>query len=332
MPRNEPLVDNESAPPKKKKRRLGSDKVERAILICSLLLFGMAIKLSLDLGGRPRPGKSNIASMEIVWVELASEVEPEAYDSSVELRIPLAERGLGHQLKPFVVVLRGPWGFGGAEMDKVILALGSPVRRGPAYLVYELGDGKIRLGALFNASRLDMLYLTPNPGREKPSVWGLTQRQLGEGALQLEPPVGQKDPCGRRVAPARGMFYVTCGEGEPDIPAVYIQRVTPEFRNPPHVLGITGPPAEPPEPWTAAEYERLLAHYQESLRLKQRALSAEHASLQFWKFETARLLVEAGQTKQATKPMREAIDVLSTKLGRDHEDVVAMRLWLPKSR
>jgi hypothetical protein len=332
MPRNEHLVDDEPAPPPKKKRRFGSDHVERALLIASLILFGMAIKFTLSLG-RVQPGKSKgLASMEIVWVELASEVEPQAYDSSVELRIPLAERGLGHPLKPFVVVLRGPWGFGSVEMDKVILALGSPVRRGPGYLVYELGDGKIRLGALFNAGRLDTLYLTPAPAGEKPSAWGLTPRQIQEEALQLEPPAGQKDPCRRQVAPARGLFYVACGEGEPSIPAVYIQRVTPEFRNPPHLRGITGPPPAPAEPWTAAEYDRLLAHYRESARLKQRALSAGHASLHFWKFETARLLVEAGRAKEAAKPMREAIGALSAMLGPDHEDVAAMRLWLPKSR
>jgi hypothetical protein len=331
MPRNEHLVDPEAAPPPKRKRRFGNDNVERALLLASLVLLGMAIKFSL-LGGHVWLGRGKGASMEVVEAELASEVEPETYDSSVELRIPLAER-VGLQLKPFVVVLRGPWGFGSVEMDKMVLALGPPIHRGSGYLVYELAEGKIRLGLLFNASRLDTLYLTPTPDREKPSVWGLTPRQITGESLQFEPPAGSpKDPCGRRVAPARGLSYVTCEEGDPSIPAVYIQRITPEFRNPPPLRGITGPSLEPAEPWTPQEYERLLAHYQESSRLKQRALSAEHASLQYWKFETARLLVEAGRKKEAAKSMREAIDALSTTLGRNHEDLVAMRLWLPKSR
>lgn len=329
MPRNEHLADPDPAPPPKKRRRFGSDNAERALLLACLVLLGMAIKFSL-LGGRVGLGKGK-GSMEVVSVELASEVEPETYDSSVELRIPLAER-VGFQLKPFVVVLRGPWGFGSVEMDKVVLALGPPIHRGSGYLIYELAEGKIRLGILFNARRLDTLYLTPTPDREKPSVWGLTPRQIAAESLQFEPPAGRKDPCGRRVAPARGFSYVACEEGDPSIPAVYIQRITPEFRNPPHLRGITGPPPEPAEPWTREEYERLLAHYQESSRLKQRALSPEHTSLQYWKFETARLLVEADLKKEAAKPMREAIDVLSTTLGRDHEDLVGMRLWLPKSR
>ena len=342
MPHNVHLVEEESTPAKKKRRRFASDKMERILLILSILLFGTALKFTLSLAGsRDRVGKSGrLPTLDIVWVELASEVEPEGYDRSVELRIPLAESGPGRPLKPFVVVLRGPWGFGVTGMDKVVLALGVPARRGPGYLIYDLAEGKIRLGALFNASRLDTLYLTPNPcpaGQpdcEKPYAWGLTQRQITGEALQTEPPAGKGEPCGRLSAPARGVSYVACpAEDRPDepaVPAVYLQRVTPEFRNPPHIRGVSGPPKEPVTPWTQPEYERLLAHYQESLRLKQKTLSAEHASLQFWKFETARLLAEAGQAKQAARPMREAIDALTASLGREHDDVAAMRLWLPR--
>jgi hypothetical protein len=332
MPRSsEHLVEEEEdAQPKKKRRRFASDKVERLVLVGSLVLIIAAIKLTISLAGDRLNFRNvnQVRGLDIYWVELASEVEPPGYDDTVELRIPLAERVKGGPPKPFVAVLRGPWRFGVTEMDKVALALGPPLRRGPGYLVYDLEDGKIRVGALFNANRLDTLYLTPI----KPYEWTVTKRQIESEALQWEPPEGKSQPCGRLAAPARGFSYVACEGDELPVPAVYVQRISPEFRNPPHLRGLQGPPEEPLPPWSPEEYERLLAHYQESLRLKQKTLGPEHASLDFWRFETGRLLLEAGRNKDAAKSIREAMDALSARLGRDHDDVAAMRLWLPKRR
>lgn len=333
MPRSsEHLVEEEEedGQPKKKRRRFASDKVERLVLVGSIVLIVVAIRITISLAGdRLKFRNSKLTGgLDVYWVELASEVEPPGYDDAVELRIPLAERVKGGSPKPFVAVLRGPWGFGMAEMDKVALALGQPLRRGPGYLVYDLEDGKIRVGALFNANRLDTVYLTPN----KPYEWTVTKRQIDSEVLQLEPPEGKNQPCGRLTAPARGFSYVACEADGLQVPAVYVQRISPEFRNPPHLRGLKGPPEERLPPWTPEEYGHLLAHYQESLRLKQKALGPEHASLDFWKFETGRVLAEAGRNKDAVKSIREAIEALSGRLGRDHDDVAAMRLWLPKGR
>jgi len=343
MPQNVRLVEEEREDqPKKKKRRFASDKMERIILVACVLFLLAAIRITMSLAG-PRLGGNTktVNTLEIVWVELSSEVRPPGHDSSFELRIPLAERIPGAGLKPFVVVLRGPWGFGAAAMDNVALALGAPLRRGPGYLVYDLADGKIRLGVLFNGATLAALYLTPNPcpadqpNCEKPYAWGLTKRQIHGEALQPEAPAKDRS-CGQLSASGRGFYYVACpvdGQtDEPAIPAVYVQRITPEFRNPPHIRGMTGPPKDPPAPWTQPEHERLLAHSEEARRLAQRALSPGHPSFEFWKFEMGRLLLDAGRPKDAIKPMREAIDALSASSGRDHDDVAAMRLWLPKSR
>jgi hypothetical protein len=348
MPRTEHLVeeDEEQAgeqAKKKKKRFLASDKLERALLILSAGLFIAAITFTMPKLKQVKVGDSGkLRGLEIVWVALGSEVEPKGYDPLVELRIAMAERGPLNQLKPFVIVLRGPWGFGVSDIDRVALALGPPVRRGPGYLMYDLYEGKIRLGALFNGGRLDTLYLTPNacpveePECKDTYAWGLTRRQIAGEDLVLERPAAKNQPCGRLTAAGRGFYYVACPAGEsfdePGIAAVYIQRITPEVRNPPHILGITGPTQQSAAGWTKSEYDRLLEHYAESTSLKQRVLGPESTALQFWKFETARLLLEAGRAKDGAAAMREAIDALSKRLGTDHEDLAAMRLWLPKTR
>jgi len=324
--------------PGKKKRRYNFDKVERIILIAAVVLIATAVRYvskrgSVDLGHGD--------TLRMIKQELASQIQPKQYNSSTELRLPVAEVQPDGRLEPYVILLRGPWSFGTAEIETVAVELGRPARRGAGHLVYDLEEGRVRLTLLFNAGRLDTMTVAPNPCRgtappcERSYEWAIRQRQILDEGLEPGPAKEAGEPCGMLEAASRGIYYAACTAPgrpqEPSVAAIYVQRATERVRNPPLYRGVSRPQATRVE--AAAEdlpedvYTRLLGHYREALQIKARVLGASHSSIRFLEFEAGRMQAEAGRAPEGREAMLAAIEAVKPKLGLAHPDVVAMQAW-----
>jgi hypothetical protein len=325
-----------------KKKRFGNEKVERIMLVVAIVLMGAAIKLYMG-DRRVETGESRIDILTILQYGLASEVQPKNYDPNRELRLAAASVNDQGRLEPFVMVLRGPWAFGTAEIETVALELGQPKYRGSGYLIYDLADGKIRLTLLFNTQRLDTVAVAPNPcpkGEPEcahPYRWGVTQAQITDESLQWDPPKATDEKCGILGTASLAIYYDACPDllppKNPPVRGIYVQRLTAEMRNPPHIRGVP----EPGLSESAAartelgdpDYQRLLAQFGRASDLKDRALGPEHSSGQFLKFERGRMEAQTGHLAEGGKTMLEAIQTLEKTLGKQHPDLTSMRAWLP---
>jgi hypothetical protein len=345
MPHSEPVLtpeDPEQSPPPKSKRWLSSEKMERITLAVAFVMIAAAIHFTLR-GPRTSTGDGNLDILEILNLGLVSQVEPKHYDPSRELRLAVAEYDEKGELRPFVMILRGPWDFGTAEIESVALALGQPKYRGDGFLLYDLAEGKLRMSVLFSAQRLDTIAVAPNPcpdGQpecDRPRSWGITKAQIADEALVWEPAKQTEQKCGTLEAAARGLFYDACPAVTPPadtpIQGIYVQRLTVPVRNPPHIRGVSEPGrvgVAPADDQPAEEdYARLLAQFVKAGELKAGLLGPQHSSVHFLRFETGRMLAGGGRGPQGAEVMLGAIQVLEPTLGKDHPDVLAMRTWLP---
>ncbi len=334
---DEPPEEEQGQSKHKRKKKLRLDRFERVALVlaaaslATMLVGVKSLHLSRSNHKVERPAGWRILRPPFPRL-------PETYDPLEELRVPVSEYSAGQRLEEILVILRGPWRFGIAEMERVALALGPATAQGLGYMSYQIEDGSVRLTAIFNIRRLSMLALWPNscnpaaPDCLHAAAWGLTSGQAQN--LRYEPSDDPDDPCGTLEDSTQGFYYDVCRAekpGEWSVKAVYVERVSRDMLNPVYVRDVLTPDqtqiTQRP-PLDQEQYESLFQHFRRAVQLSAKTLGADHVWVEYLRFEMGRMQAEAGRRKEGRTMMKTAMDDLERRLGPSHPDVAAMRPWL----